>query len=45
MTVVLFGVPIAAISIPLIDEAGVSRWDDLGVRSRLCGDVETAMAA
>ena len=32
--------PITATSIPLIDEAGVSRWDDLRARSRLCGDAE-----
>ena len=32
--------PITATSIPLIDEAGVSRWDGLRARSRLCGDAE-----
>jgi hypothetical protein len=40
MTMELFGVPITATSIPLIDEAGVSRWDGLRARSRLCGDAE-----
>jgi hypothetical protein len=40
MTTELFGVPITATSIPLIDEAGVSRWDDLRARRRLCGDAE-----
>ena len=32
--------PITATSIPLIDEASVSRWDGLRARSRLCGDAE-----
>ena len=40
MTMELFGVPITATLVPLIDEAGVSRWDDLQARSRLCGDAE-----
>jgi len=45
MTMELFGVPITATSVPLIDEAGVSRWMT-SERAAVCAEMrKTAMAA
>jgi hypothetical protein len=45
MTMELFGVPITATAVPLIDEAGVSRWMT-SERAAVCAEMrKTAMAA
>ena len=45
MTMELFGVPITATSVPLIDEAGVSHWMT-SERAAVCAEMrKTAMAA
>ena len=45
MTMELFGVPITATSVPLIDEAGVSHWMT-SKRAAVCAEMrKTAMAA